>query len=240
MKNLSLYMKLNTLLLAIAALCLTACGNQNVRETVRNIAEQQVDTTGYESRQLQLAPFSALTVSCFADVTYHQSDAFRIEVQAPKSIIDKVEAKVDDEELEIGLKRMQNQPHNTVAVIHVYAPTVNDFALNGAKCLRLGNVKLSTPVKITLAGVGIVTAEKLKATRIEADLEGAGNIDLRGIDTPSLNAALEGAGNITLSGKAKKARVELNGTGNIDVSKLQTQEKMDSHVNGVGNIVTKS
>lgn len=233
-------MKLFPLLLAAAALSCASCGNQNVRETVKNVSEQPVDTTGYSSRSIQLAPFSALTVNCFADVTYHQSNAFRITVQAPQSIIDKVETKIDDEELEIGIKRMQNFPQNAVAVIHVYAPAVNAFTLNGAKCLRLGNVSLSTPVKIELAGIGIVTSEKLKATRIETTLEGAGNIDLHGINTPVLNASLEGTGNITLSGQAQKARVEISGTGNIDVSKLQTKEEVNSRINGVGNVITKS
>lgn len=218
-------MKLKSLaVMAFTALALTACKRTDIREVMKNAATQQVDTAGYERRVVLLAPFNAVKIDCFADVTYTQAPADtqpRMEVLAPKALIENLEAKVTpDGKLVVETDSRYNESENTVPVIRIHAPVANRFDLHGGKCLRLGNLKANAPVSLALSGVGIILCDSLLAPDVAVTLSGAGTMDLRGIETQRMRATLDGAGHIYLNGRARRAQVSVAGAGQIDTSGL--------------------
>lgn len=208
-------------------LALCACTRTDMRQVVKTLAEQPVDTAGFTRRTIQTVPFSALVVDCFADVTYHQ-DTTRccVVIQAPKSVSEGMRADVSEGVLRIGLDSHYRMPKNVVAVCHVYAPAVGAFELNGGKCLRLGRLVLQAPLRVELNGVGTVTSDELHAPAITAMLDGAGTMDLDGIDTPQLRAELNGVGDIFLGGRTAHKQIMVNGEGNVDTTNLVTVKQL--------------
>ncbi|MGM9694922.1 MAG: GIN domain-containing protein [Alloprevotella sp.] len=215
-------MKLRIILLSLLSLCFfSSCRHTDIKELVKQLAEQESDTTGYTKAAKHLMPFHAVVVDCFADVTYTQtSDESRVEIMAPPQSLQYVESVVRNGRLEIGINRRHTLPREAVIVVKVFAPSVSVFTLNGGKCLRLGKVNSAVPMLINVCGIGAVTCRELKAPSIDLEVEGAGNMDLQGIDTQQLEASINGAGNIILAGKAATRTVEVQGVGHIDTTNL--------------------
>ena len=213
--------KISCLFCLVLTLC--ACTRTNMRQVVKMLAEQPVDTAGYAKRTIQTAEVSAVVADCFADVTYHQdSTQWCVVFRAPEKICQGMKAEVSEGVLRIELDNHFRMPKNVVAVCHVYAPAVGSFELNGGKCLRLGRLQLQAPLRVELNGVGTITSEELRAPAITALLDGAGTMDLNGIDTPQLRAEINGVGDIVLSGRTGRKQILVNGEGNVDTTELKT------------------
>lgn len=228
----------------LAALCLALCAlgsckRTDIYETVKAVAIAEVDTTGFASRTVQTNAFTAVEADCFADIAYRQTAAGtppRVELKAPAEVLDHISVMTDDNVLSLRVDRRYRMPERAVVVVSVYSPFVSSFSLRGGKCLRLGRMKISSPLNLSLDGVGALTSESVEAHEVNVTLNGAGCIDLRGISTQRLSAELDGAGSITLQGRCAEAFLELNGAGHIDVTQLQSAHKAQRTINGVGAI----
>ena len=191
---------------------------------LKNVAEQQVDTTGYARRMIYTAPFTSVAVNCFADVTYHQiapGEAPHVVLQAPLEVLEHMECVVvDDECLRLGLIPPYRQPESVAFVIDIYAPVIDRFTLNGGKCIRLGTIERNIPLIVKLNGSGAILCDRLVAPDVVTELNGAGHIDLKDIQVHSIQAEINGVGNIVLSGQAQETSLQVNGEGNIDTTSL--------------------
>ena len=209
--------------LCVLSVC-TSCQNANMNDVVKLLTEQAVDTTGFAARNVELAPFAAVEIDCLADVSFHQTPHgtnSHVRLLAPDELLENIRVNTTSG----GVLKIEVDPHfmrtnKDVAVVHVYAPTVNQFVLNGGKCLRLGSVAMQTPVTIELNGVGAVNADALQTPALNVTLDGAGSINLENIDTQRLRAELNGAGNMVLAGKAAKQQITLDGAGYVDTDRL--------------------
>ncbi len=225
--------------LGLLLCALSSCKRTNIYETVKAVAIAEVDTTGFDSHTVQTNAFTAVEADCFADIAYHQTAAGtppRVVLKAPAEVLDHISVMTDDNVLSLRVDRRYRMPERAVVVVSVYAPFVSSFSLRGGKCLRLGRMKISSPLTLSLDGVGALTSEVLEAHEINVSLNGAGSIDLQGISTQRLSAELDGAGSINLQGRCTDAYLELNGAGHIDVTRLQCAHKAQRAINGVGTI----
>lgn len=83
-------------------------------------------------------------------------------------------------------------------------------------------------------GAGNVTISGATGPMLELDVRGAGNVEASG-ETQQLSAQINGAGDMDLSRlMARDAKVSVNGAGNM---KIQATGALDATVNGVGSIV---
>lgn len=234
MKNLK-YM----LLFAALVLATASCDNRNIRQVVKELSEAPVDTAGMTAVTIKTNDFTSVEIDCFADVTYHQTDdgtAPSVTLKARKEVLQNMSNKVDDGELEILIDRRYRMPEKAVIVIDIYAPFVSKFSINGGKCLRLGKINISSPLDLSIDGVGSMTADTINAPEITASLNGAGSVDLKGITANRIAADLNGAGEITLSGSSGETRAEINGTGTIDLSQLKSSGRVSKKINGAGTV----
>ena len=216
---------MKNLVLFFFLLCsLTACKYQSLNEMLKEVAEQQVDTTGYVRRVVYTEAFTSVAVNCFSDITYHQiapGEQPYVILRAPQQVLEHMECVVvDDECLRLELTPPYRQPESVAFVIDIYAPIIDKFTLNGGKCLRLGKVHRDIPLNIELNGSGAILCESMVAPDVVAELNGAGHIDLQNIRVNSIQAHINGVGNIVLSGQARKTSLQVNGEGNIDTNSL--------------------
>lgn len=210
---------LHLLFCGLFLLAVTACDNRNIHQVVKEIAEAPVDTAGMEENMLQANVFSEIEIDCFADVTFHQHNSFFIKIKARPEVLPHVSVKNTDCVLRLSTDRRYRMPEKAVIAIDISAPSLNKAMLNGIKCLRLGNIKQSSPLHLDINGVGAITANTVIVPEISCNLVGAGSIDLKGIDTQRLTAELTGSGNIYLQGRCDKQIFKQTGTGTISFDK---------------------
>lgn len=77
---------------------------------------------------------------------------------------------------------------------------------------------------IIVNGAGILTADKIKAMRLDIALVGSGRVTVSGVEADSLNATLLGAGTIVLGGAAKTFRAEIRGSGSLAAEALTAND----------------
>lgn len=77
---------------------------------------------------------------------------------------------------------------------------------------------------ITVNGAGILTADKIKAMRLDIALVGSGRVTVSGVESDSLTATSLGAGTIALGGKAKTFCAEIRGSGSLAAEALTAND----------------
>lgn len=212
--------------LCVMALTVTdACDRRDIHQVVKEMAEAPVDTTGFTVKTVQTNNFSGVEIDCFADVTFHQTDAGtppHVRLMAPDEVLGHVATKTADDMLLISTDRRYRMPEKAVIVIDIYAPFASKFTLNGGKCLRLGRLHLNSPLTLDVDGVGAIVADSLAAHEVYITLDGSGSVDLRGMVTDRTDAAVNGTGNIYLAGRSRTVNVSATGGGHIDTSHLES------------------
>lgn len=212
------------LTLALLTLCLVlgGCRRRTVMEHVRHMVSQRVDTTHYAHRAYTLSNFQSIDAACFADFTFHQtapSSKPRVEVWAPRELLDDVKVSVTNGELRFMLDRSSEMAPRDVPVIHIHAPFVYHFGLHGAKCLRLGHLAISTPLSIEVEGVSLCTAASLKAPEVRLAVSGAGTLRTDSLHTPRLSIYGTGSADFTLGGlRVEQCDARLAGACQVEAS----------------------
>lgn len=229
-------MKKSFLLVIMSALVvLTGCDRRDIHSVIKEMAEAPVDTAGFDSRSLHTNDFSSVEIACFSDITFHQTaptEMPHITLSAPAEVLENVRCKVLEGELSLTLNNRYKMPDKAVLVAHIYAPFVNKFVMSGGKCLRLGKLKVASPLEVQVYGLAAVTAEQLEAHELRLSLSGAGSLRLQGIQTGRLIAATNGNGDIILSGNCDRADLCINGDGLLDLKGLQTRQPLHLTTNG--------
>ncbi len=212
-------------LIVLVLSSLLACDSRDIRQVVKDMAESPVDTSGFVSKTIRTNVFSAVEIDCFADITFHQTKEnvlpyVRLRTQA--DVLKHVRVRTSEGILFLSTDRRYRMPDNAVVVADVYAPFVSAFTLNGGKCLRLGTLRLKSPLKLELYGrVGALTADTLVAHEVNLYLDGDCSADLRGIDAEYMNVELPNNGHACLSGRVGSMDSTVPGTGKLDISGLK-------------------
>lgn len=68
------------------------------------------------------------------------------------------------------------------------------------------------------------------------NLDGSGDLQIRDYDRPSLYIGLRGAGDVEASGRTEAVEVDINGSGDVDLSSLETRDA-DVEIRGVGETI---
>ena len=223
------------------AFSLVSCDNRNIHQVVKEMASAPVDTVGWPARTLRTNPFFAVDVDCFADVTYHQTtmaDDHYVEVKAPTNVLENIGVVVEDGELRINVDRRYRMAEKDVVVVNIYAPFVNRFMLIGGKCLRLGQISMTSPLEMLVDGnVATMMADSISAHEISLMLDGSGSIDLKGMQTGDVRVKLKGNGSILLAGQCERNKMTLLGDGTIDIRSLRCDSVVQEEVVGKGMVL---
>ena len=89
-------------------------------------------------------------------------------LRAHRDVLPHVGVKTLEDMVIISTDRRYRMPERAVVVIDIYAPFISKFMLNGGKCIRLGDIRLKSPLTLEIDGVGAITANVLKAPEVKS------------------------------------------------------------------------
>lgn len=132
-----------------------------------------------ETQTRNLDGFSEIKVCCSIEVDVHQSNNFRVEVEAADNILQYVVTEVRGDRLHIGYEDNINIRNNSKVRVTVHMPRLEEVSasssskLNGHSTFRGGNLRLecSSSAKINL---------NFEGDRVNADVSSSGRIELVG------------------------------------------------------------
>lgn len=205
--------------------------------------------------------FEKLTMIGSYDVEYRQGKTCKVEVSAPRDIMDKVVTENKNGTLMIGPKKIAGV--NVVShakrdvKVYVTAPSLSYIKMIGSgdfdaknmtatllgkslevELLGSGDIEIDNVVadlvKVNLQGSGDIEIKNIEAKySVTAELKGAGDIELDKIATESFEPRLNGSGDISAHVDCILVKAELNGTGDLKLSgKTLTYEKSKT---GIGD-----
>lgn len=212
--------RIHTLCALLTLTLLSSCQGTNIRQVVKEATEAKVDTTGMARQELALSPFSAMSVNCFADVTYHpqaQATEPRLELCAPEAVLPNIVVRVAGDELQITTSPGYIMPEKAVVVAELWAPGVSRLRLCGGKCLRLSGVELTCPLSLELVGVSSLQGEGVRAPEVDVHIKGAASARLTALSTARLRLEADGEATIELGGEIGHLDKRLRGGATLAV-----------------------
>jgi len=214
---------------------LSACGLLPVRGSGR-----MVDETRHVG-----ATFRDISLGSVVDVEYRAADpddGTRVVLYLDDNLLEYVETRVRDGELQISQRPFASIRPSDRARIMVYGESLRELTSSGTADFSAERVEADKgSVRIAVTGTGDVNAGISGADEVKIRLTGTGDVKL-GDAAPggesqllsSLDVVLSGTGNVnTRELPVSRADVTLTGTGSI---RLDVRDRLTGTLSGTGNI----
>jgi hypothetical protein len=160
-----------------------------------------------------------------ADVTFTQGPEAKLEISGPTGTVNAIELEGDS----LQFRQRVRDPDDIV--VHLTAPDVQRFEINGAGKLTLEKYDQDR-LEVHLRGAGEVSGAG-RAREVEVHMAGAGEADLGAVQAESAEVHIAGAGEATVS---PTRRIEVHVAGAGDVKVTTRPPEVESHVAGAGGI----
>jgi hypothetical protein len=165
----------------------------------------------------KIADYNRVEISGLGNLVIDQTGKESLKIEAEDNIIDRIEAKVENDTLKIRIKNRW--------VFWWIWPTkdVNYF-------LTVDDLE-----RISISGSGSVTSEELSAKELEVRISGSGKADLN-LKVESLETNISGSGEFILSGTTTSQSSNISGSGNYNAKDL-TSETAKISISGSGEAI---
>ncbi|MBI3765278.1 MAG: DUF2807 domain-containing protein, partial [Ignavibacteriales bacterium] len=167
-----------------------------------------------ESRDVK--HFTRVVLACPGTMTVTQGKEESLTIEGDDNIVPKIETFVDDGTLTVRFR----QKH--------YG---NNFHPSRPLRFTLSLIDLSEG---TVAGSGEMVASNIRSDKLELTIDGSGTIDIDELTAHDLQAQINGSGTFNMSGEVPQQKISINGSGDYNGRKLQTQSTRVS-ITGSGN-----
>lgn len=229
---------MRTLLLAIAALPLSACHaswDKDDKQGERHSAADAIAATGSgTSRSFAASDFSTIEVIGPDNVDVKQGAAFSVRAEGDPKALDDLEITVRNGELRIGRKDRGwgwNQSSGAVRIA-VTLPRLTGASITGSGDLIADKGEGDFDAELT--GSGNLTIGALSGGAVDLQATGSGDIKVAGTAT-RLDAEITGSGDIAGEGlTATSAKIRIMGSGDV---RAVVKGDADVSIMGSGNAV---
>jgi hypothetical protein len=185
------------------------------------------------TKEFQISSFTKIHLKGGGVVNLVQGSTNALLIEAPKSILDQLQAKVDGEILLIDFKDNSIAFSTNKNITYTITfKTLNDFVLDGGAEIK---------------------AENLELDRVSFTLNGGAKLDLKKLNANSLNVTINGGASVNIAGKVTEQSVQISGAGAYltpelysDVAKVQldgagaaevwAKTSLDARLTGIGKI----
>ena len=200
--------KINILLLGTVALFLGSCCEEDFNfDNNHHIRGHGIIKT----KNISVGDFSKIELENVANVYITTDESVSVEITAYENILNYLEAKVTDGELELKTRDHYEVSSDKEIRVDITMPEINKVTLNG-----VGDFFINGPeqeiLNIDLNGVGNVNAFELPVYQGDVDINGTGNVKMQAKE--SLNVDINGIGNVHYQGDPELS-VNINGFGNV-------------------------
>lgn len=179
---------------------------------------------------LNLDDFSGVELSLPIEVVIKQGDVQEVRVEGKQNIIDELERDVRNGVWDIETRDCVRDIGNMKIFITI--PEIRELAIAGSGEIFGENIFLVQDVELQISGSGNMDLA-MEGDDYEATITGSGNIKLEGL-ADELDFKITGSGDISAFDLAAlRARVEITGSGNAEVS---VQDELDVKISGSGDV----
>jgi hypothetical protein len=158
--------------------------------------------------------FTGFHLSLPASATVRQGDAAALDIEAPRDVLDQIEARVRGGQLVIEERERDFISRMFDATFDGDTPDIKVF------------ITVTRDVDaMRVSGAGSIVGEGvIRARSMELGISGAGDFAMEVEVEGDLETGLSGAGELELSGSARRHEVRISGAGEMDAEDLVTEE----------------
>ena len=184
-------------------------------------------------KEFQVSAFTKVQLKGGGIVNLIQGTTNSLVVEAPQSILDQLEAKVEGDKLVIDFKDKSIAfSTNRDITFTITFSTLDEFVLDGGAEIKADSLDLDR-VKVTLNGGAKLDFVNLNANYLDLTINGGAGVTIAGKVTEQ-TVQISGAGAyMTSDMQSEIAKVELDGAGAAEV---WVKTSLDAQLTGVGKI----
>lgn len=184
---------------------------RNVGVYKKNRLDRAVNRAEIITRVKPLSAFSTLKIEIPVDIEYREIGNPRVEIEAPKDIIDKIMFNASGSKLIIDSHGFSS---NGSIKLKLYGKDLRRVFVNSAADVELRDINVNE-FTLSTRGAGDVSAQG-SATQCVINALGASDLDLAKLRCSKVNLTVQGSADISLTAlKSIKGRVQ--GAGDIEV-----------------------
>lgn len=186
------------------------------------------------SRAYNETGFTSVNVGIDGDIYYTQDSVYKLEIHGQSNILDKIETKIVDGELQIQFTKFDNVWRHDRISVYVSCPNIYGLGINGPGKLYALQPITSTNMRLKVNGSGNITVSKYTGTSLSADVTGSGDIQVNGGKVKTEDLRISGSGKINLLGiVADDVTTNTSGSGDISVNATNT---LNVRISGSGDV----
>ena len=184
-----------------------------------------------ETTNRTVSSFKKVSISGSADMYYHRSQEYRVEVTIDSNLIEYLEIKDWGNTLDVGLKPGYSYNY-TKMIIDIYCPEITGVTISGSGRFTSEEVITVSKFEVTVSGSGKIDAE-IETEYFNVTISGSGKVDVTGTSN-NLNTTISGSGSLYCSNlSVNDATIKITGSGNANIHVTDT---LKVTITGSGNI----
>jgi hypothetical protein len=173
-----------------------------------------------------------ISIAIPADVYIYQSFVKEVSIEAQANVLDVIESRVRDSELEIKLEKGVNLGSHEPIKIYISSAMYNNIQLSGSVYLYGETPVVTDVLDVNISGEGEVDL-KILANTVKASISGSGKMWLEGTTITEV-FTISGSGDIhAFNLLSETADVSISGSGNAEID---AAEYLNAYISGSGNI----
>lgn len=197
---------------------------------VRLSASQVPPLSGERAtRTYDFANFRGVDISGQWRVTVERGDAWRVAVEAPAELIDRLRVGVEGDALELGYEGRgwfgdfdgDNGLEATVTM-----PALESLEISGTSLVRFSGFEGSS-LSLDVSGAGEIRGASSRFDALTLDASGTVNVELGDVPVTDARVDLSGAGNVTLRMSGGRLTGDLSGAANLEYYGTVSEESVD-------------
>jgi hypothetical protein len=187
---------------------------------IRIAAPARVQFSGERAtRTYDHAEFAAVSINGHWQVTIDRGDAWRVAIDVPAEVLDRVRVERDGDALTIeyeggwsfgGFGRGTEAPQATITM-----PALESVTLSGTSTLSFNGFE-GDRLSLTSSGASEIRSASGRFETLELVTSGAGNVDLYGLLVTNADVQTSGAGNLKLDMAGGRLTGSMSGAGSLD------------------------
>lgn len=218
---------LREIVLGLLAGAAAAGGAAAVLSAIQDDDAPRVVAAEQPRRFDNLAPFDEISTMGPQDVVVTHGDVQSVRAEGPAEALAQLEAVVVDGELRIRPKGPSFDRNQNRAPM-----TPFDWEQAAAVTFYVTAPRLE---RVSLAGSGEVTVDRVEGERFEGRVAGPGEMAIATLEVGKADLSIGGTGSLTAAGVADETRVSIGGTGEVEADRL-TSETASISIGGSGDV----
>ncbi len=199
---------MRTIWIALPLLALAGCGTAN---------SESRDAGPYGSRSFAVGTFNAVSLQGSDNVRIVRGPAVSVVANGSKSVLDKLDIRVEGSTLKVGRKRQgwgMSWKRDNDAVITVTLPSI---------------------AAAEVAGSGDMMLDRADGASFNGSVAGSGSLQIAAVAVKRAKLSIAGSGNLMAVGASEDSAFSIAGSGDLDAAKLQSR-RADISISGSGDL----